>query len=178
MPAPIAAASPTRNVARTVGGKGRGKERRERRDRAVHEAGEAGLHVLQHEHAARGLILRRPRARLELCAQLAGKRLVLVLGGGELGQQIAHRRVLRGFRGAAVEPCRLELHLLGEFSGGVDRQRPVEPDRAARDEAFDVLAADQRQKIAEFLAMQIEQHVAMADLLIRHLVVYRRRIRV
>ncbi len=37
---------------------------------------------------------------------------------------------------------------------------------------FDVLAADQRQKVAEFLAVKIEQHVAMPDLFLRHLVVH------
>ena len=39
-------------------------------------------------------------------------------------------------------------------------------------EAFDVLAADQRQKVAELLAVKIEQHVAMPDLLLRHFVVH------
>ena len=37
---------------------------------------------------------------------------------------------------------------------------------------FDILAADQWQKVAEFLAMKVEQHVAMPDLFLRHLVVH------
>jgi len=40
------------------------------------------------------------------------------------------------------------------------------------------LAPDQRQEIAELLAMQIEQNVAMADLLLGHLVVHFRRARI
>ena len=38
------------------------------------------------------------------------------------------------------------------------------------DEALDVLAADQRQVFAEFLAIEIDQHAAVAYLLLRHLV--------
>ncbi len=97
---------------------------------------------------------------------------MLVLGSGELAQQVAHGIVMRGFRRAPVKARGLVFHLLGEFARGIDRQRAVEPDRPARDKAFDVLAADQRQKIAEFLAMKFEQHVAMPDLFLRHLVVH------
>ena len=38
------------------------------------------------------------------------------------------------------------------------------------DEALDVLAADQRQIVAEFLAVEVEQHGAMAHFFVRHLV--------
>ena len=38
------------------------------------------------------------------------------------------------------------------------------------DEAFDVLAADQRQVFAEFLAVHVDQHGAVPDLLVGHLV--------
>ena len=38
------------------------------------------------------------------------------------------------------------------------------------DEAFDVLAADQRQVVAEFLPVEVEQHAAVAHFLVRHLV--------
>ena len=87
-------------------------------------------------------------------------------------KKIAHRVVVRGLRGAAIEPRGLVLHFLGEFARGVDAERAVEPDRPARDKAFDVLAADQRQKVAEFPAVKLEQHVAMPDLLLRHFIVH------
>ena len=103
---------------------------------------------------------------------------MLVLGGGQLPQQIAHGIIVRGLRGAPVEARGLVLHGLGEFARGVERQRPVEPDRTPLDEALDVLAADQRQKVAEFLAMKIEQHVAMPDLLLGHFVVHFRGVRI
>src|SRR2546430_3339048 len=38
-------------------GKGGGEQRRQRRDRAVHQSGESRLHVLQHEHAPPCLVL-------------------------------------------------------------------------------------------------------------------------
>ncbi len=145
-----------------VGGEGRCEQRRQRGDRAIHEAGEARLHILQHEHALGGLVFGGARFRRDLLAEVVGELFVLVLGGGKVVEQIAHGVVMRRLRGAAIEPRRLVFHLLGKFARGIDRQRPVEPDRPALDEAFDVLAADQRQKIAEFLAMKIEQHVAMA----------------
>ena len=45
---------------------------------------------------------------------------------------------------------------------------------AARHEALDVLAPDQRQEVAEFFSIEVEQHVVMADLLLGHFVVHRR----
>ena len=81
-------------------------------------------------------------------------------------------------RGAAIEARGLVFHLLGELARGVDAERAVEPDRPPRDKALDVLAADQRQKVAEFLAVKIEQHVAMPDLLLRHFIVHVRGVRI
>ena len=74
-----------------VGRKCRRKQRRERRDGTVHQAGEAWLHVLQHENAARGLVLRGACALgQDLFLQVFRVALVLVLGFGELHQQLAN----------------------------------------------------------------------------------------
>ena len=177
MPAPIAAASPTRNVDQVlwVANAAANSGAKVETEPSIRPA-KSRLDVLQHEQALGGLVLGGARFRRNPVAELLRQLFVLVLGGGELGQKVAHGGVFRRFRGAAVEPRRLELHLLGEFARVIDRQRTVEPDRPALDKAFDVLAADQRQEIAEFLAVQIEQHVVMADLLLRHLVVHFRRV--
>jgi hypothetical protein len=107
---------------------------------------------------------------------LLGEVFVLVLCGGKFGQQRADRVIFRRLRGPPVEARGFELHLFGEFSGGIERQRTVEPDRPARHKALNVLAPDQRKKVAEFLAMQLQQAVAMADLFLGHLVVHFRRV--
>src|SRR5436190_1684667 len=52
----------------------------------------------------------------------------------------------------------------------VDTERTHQPERLVGDEALDVLPADQRQIVAEFRAIELEQHGAVPDLLVRHLV--------
>ncbi len=103
---------------------------------------------------------------------------MLVLGCGKACQQIAHGVIARRLRRASVEARSLVFHFLGEFANGVEPERTVEPDRTARDEAFHVLPPDQREKVAEFLPVEVEQHVVMADLLGSHFVVHRCRVRV
>jgi hypothetical protein len=100
------------------------------------------------------------------------KGFVFILGGGELAQQMLDGIIVRGLRGAPIEPRCLIFHLLREFAGRLDAQRPVQPNRPSCDKTLHVLATDQRQKIAEFLPMQVEQHVAMVHLFERHFVVH------
>jgi hypothetical protein len=69
-----------------VGSEGRCEQRGERRDRPVHEAGQPRLHILQHEHAPRGLVFGDARARRDLFAELVGEFFVRVLGRGEVVQ--------------------------------------------------------------------------------------------
>ena len=104
-----------------MGGKGGGKQRRQGRDRAVHQPGEARLHVLQQEHAAGGLVLLGARAGGEdLLFELVGQALVRDLGLGELDHELAHRGVARRLGGAPIEACRLEFHVLGVLAHLVD----------------------------------------------------------
>ena len=56
------------------------------------------------------------------------------------------------------------------FAHLVEAERVHQPQRLLLDEALDVLAADQRQVLAELRPVEIEQHGAMAHLLVRHLV--------
>ena len=103
MPAPTDEPDQKR-LPRVVGGEGGGKQRRQRRDRAVHQSSEARLHVLQQEHAPRGFVLLGASAgRQDLLAELVGQAFVLRLGLGEFDQEPAHRGVARRVPGAPVE---------------------------------------------------------------------------
>jgi hypothetical protein len=103
---------------------------------------------------------------------------VAVLGRRQTREQIAHRIVVRGLSGLAVEARGLEFHLFGKFAHRVEAERAVEPDWTPRHEALHVLAPDQRKKIAELLPVEIEQHVVMPDLFLRHPVVNGRGLRI
>ena len=106
-----------------VRGEGGGEQRRQRRDRAVHEAGEPRLDILQHEHAPRGLVLGGARAAARSFAEFVGELLVLVLGRGEAREQLAHGVVVRGLGGAPVKPRRFVFHLFGKFAHRVEPER-------------------------------------------------------
>ena len=157
-----------------VRGEGCREQRRKRRYRAIHEPGEARLHVLQHEHAPRGFIFLGARARRENClAELVRQALVACFSLRQLDQQLAHRGVACVFCRLAVEALRLELHVLGELAHLLEAERPHQPQRLLRlQEALDVLPADQRQVVSEFLAIEIEQHRAVMHFLFGHLVEY------
>ena len=127
---------------------------------------------MQEEHAPGGFLLGGARVGRDVVAEFLGDFFVLVLGGGKPGQEIARCRIARSLGRAPVKARRLDFHCLGELTRRVDRERPVEPDRLARNKSFDVLAANERQEVAEFRTIEIEQHVVMAALLLRHPVVH------
>ncbi len=155
-----------------VRGKGRGKQRRQRRHRAVHQAGQARLHVLQHEHAPRGLVFFLARAAGEdRLGELVRQALVAGFRLGEFDQQLPHRGVARAFRRLAVITLGLEFHVLGELAHVLQSKRPRQPQRLlGMQKAFDVLAADQRQVLAELLPVEVVEHGAVMHLLLGHLV--------
>ena len=103
---------------------------------------------------------------------------MLFLGGGEAREHLAHGVVVRGLGGAPVKPRRFVFHLCGELAHRVEPERPVEPDRVTCDEALYVLPAYQRQEFTELLAVEIEQHVVVLDLLPGHRVIHRGGVRV
>ncbi len=105
--------------------------------------------------------------RQVLVAQLVGAVFVLHLGLGQVAEQLADRDVLAARRGAAVELLGLGFHALGEVAHLVEVQRLDLPDRLVVDEAAHVLAADQRDVLAEFLPVEVEQAVAVLALLAR-----------
>ncbi len=66
MPAPIdAGKADQKGLPILMGGEGGREQRRQRRNRAVHQAGEAGLHILQDKHALARPVLRRAHVRAE-----------------------------------------------------------------------------------------------------------------
>ena len=74
-------------------GEGRGKQRRQRRHRAVHQPDQPRLNHLQHEQLPGGLGLFLLLAfRLMRRIELAGEHLVPPLGLGQIAQQLAEFR--------------------------------------------------------------------------------------
>ena len=98
--------------------------------------------------------------------------LVFVLDFGKLVEQLADRGVPRGFRRLAIKTAGLVFHRLGVFANLVEIERAHQPYRGLLDEAFDVLAADKRQVVAEFFPIEIEQHGSVAHFLVRHFLEY------
>ena len=86
MPAPIEAARPTRKASHGfLGGDGGGEDRGQRGDRAIHQAGQSGLHDLQDEEAAIGFLLGVARAGVEfVAAQFFGAIFVRAFFLGEI----------------------------------------------------------------------------------------------
>ena len=67
-----------------------------------------------------------------------------------------------------VEALGVALHLGGAIARRVDAERPELPDRLADDVALDVLAANERDMLAEFRDEQVDQPAAVLVLLGRH----------
>jgi hypothetical protein len=128
---------------------------------------------LQYEHAPRGFVLG-PACTFgeDGLAQPRRQALVPALFLGEIAEQLAGRRV-RGPLGRLGVIARVfVLHLLGVIAHLVEAERPHQPQWWVRDEAFDVLAADQRQVFAEPLAVEFDQPAPVPGFLLGHLVEY------
>ena len=158
-------------VVAVVRGEGRGEQRGERRDRAIHQAGQTRLDHLHHEQPlARGRFVIE-RAGLPLGAfQRLGQVNVLPLLLGQVAEQLADAGVGRLPDRRFVEPLRLEFHDLDLLADRRQAQRANQPDRPPLHEPLDVLPPDQRDVLAELLAVQFDQAMAMVVLLLAHLV--------
>ena len=179
MPAPRLAARPTRKVVPAVaGGEGGGEQRRQGRDRAVHQPGQARLDHLQHEQPLpRGRLVRRAGAAAPRATSAIA--LVLALLLGQVAEQLADARV----GGPPGRPPRRSVCVSSSISSrlladGGQPQRPHQPDRPAADEPLDVLPADQRDVLAELLAVQLDQPVPVPVFLDRHVAEHLRRCRI
>ena len=94
--------------------------------------------------------------------------LVLDLGLGEIAEQLADRRVARALDREAVETLGVALHLGGAIARRVDPERAELPDRLADDVALDVLAANERDVLAELRDEEIDEPAAVLVLFRRH----------
>ena len=105
-----------------MGRKGGGEQRRQRRNRSVHQSGQTRLHVLQHEHALARLVFFGAHVGTEdLVGQFRRDVLVALFELGEIAQQFADAHVLGLLGGFCIEPLGLELHRLGFLADGVER---------------------------------------------------------
>ena len=107
-----------------------------------------------------------PVAGLYAAGEVAG------FGGGEIAQQLPGIGIRGAFRGGEVEMFRIALHRLGLFADAFDPEIFHQPDRAARVVAGDMFAADQRDHVAEPLAVQVDQALAVLVFFGGHAVEY------
>src|SRR5579871_6319474 len=163
-------------IVAVVRGKGGGEQGRQCRHGPVHQARESGLHDLKHEQPSFRRSFRFARCWGQiLLLQRLGPRVMLPLGRGKVAEQRADGGVADTFDRAFVETARLELHDLRLLAHSIEPERTVEPHRLARDEAFHVLATNQRDVLAETLAKDLNQPRAMRRLFLLHLVEHCRR---
>src|ERR1039457_4576645 len=84
-------------------------------------------------------------------------------------EQLANAGVLGEYGGAFVEAARLNFHSAHLAADLFQTQRGVQPDGLALHKAANVLPADERNVLPEFLPIKIDQSAAMADLFLARL---------
>ena len=125
---------------------------------------------MQHEHAMAGLVLFFQHLfGQQGLFELVGVGLVALLDFRQIAQQLAHLHIGCALGGALIEAGGLELHVLRFLADGFQRQVGRQPDRPATQEALHILAADGGQHLAKAGLVDFEEHMAVAGLLLRHL---------
>ena len=171
MPAPTEAASPTRKASQGLRvAKAAAKQRRERGDRAIHQAGQAGLDDLQDEKAAAGFVLVWPDIGTATGLALSSSAVSAWQRSSSARSPSSWRMpasvVL--LRGRLVEAARLHLHRAGLVAHGFEAAAAGSSQTGLRfDEALHVLPANQRDVFAEALPVKFDQAVAVAGLFAR-----------
>ncbi len=102
--------------------------------------------------------------------ETGGERVVLVLGLREIAQQLADGRVGRAGQSLTVEARRGALHVMGALARRFEAERLHLPNRFLRNIAADVLAAHERDMIAEFRDEEVDEPAPVRVLLGGHLV--------
>ncbi|MPL60884.1 hypothetical protein SDC9_06447 [bioreactor metagenome] len=164
---------------RVLCGEGGGEDRRQRRDRAVHQPGQPGLHPGQDELAIGGAVLLGPGVPGQMLGlERLGLLLMALFGGSQIAQELAGVGIRAALRRAGVEIGRFALHRLGLAAHRLEREIGAEPDRLARIEPRNMFAPDQRDHLAEAGAVALDQAAAVLVLLGGHAVEDRGRGRV
>src|SRR6266581_6786042 len=87
---------------------------------------------------------------------------------GQVAQQLADGSVSDSLESAFVKTPRLHLHNLDLFSHGIDSEWTHQPNGAAVDESFHILAPDERYVFAKALAVGVNQAIAVSQFLGAH----------
>ena len=172
MPAPTEAARPTRNVSQVCGSRTRRRTAAPAStpSRPSARRGPAAR-IAARTCAARSRPLRARALGVQIfLPSLLGEVLVLVFGLGELDQQFAHRCVARAFRRPCGRSAPPPTPSRGVFAHLVELERPRQPERLALMKPLTSWRRISGRYSPNFCAIEIEQHAAMADLLLRHLV--------
>ena len=166
------AARPTRKASQLFCvAKAAANTRRQRRNRAIHQPSQAGLHDLQHEQPAAGLVLFALDVGGAACLFESSARFSCERSScGQVVEQLADAGVLRAGRGPFIKSAALHFHRRGLLADRVESQRPHQPDRAPLHEAVNVLPADQRNVVAELRLVQFDQTAAVCGFLLAHAV--------
>ena len=101
--------------------------------------------------------------------------LVACFRRGEGAEQAAGLDIGRAAGCRDIEVPRLALHVLRFGPDAVEAQILDQPDRLAAVEIRDMLAPDRQDDLAEALAVEVEQALAVAVLFLRHAVEHRGR---
>ena len=102
-------------------------------------------------------------------AQHAGDILMSLFGEGEIAEKLTRRGVRGAFCRLDIETIGLLLHRLGFLPHRIQRKVCPEPVRLALVKALHMLAPDQRDALAETLAMDLDQRFAMCILDLGHI---------
>ena len=93
--------------------------------------------------------------------EAGGELVVLVLGLGEIAEQLADGRVGRAGQSLTVEARRGALHVVSALARRFEAERLHLPNRLLRNIAADVLAAHERDMVAEFRHEEIDEPAAV-----------------
>ncbi|MNT30108.1 hypothetical protein D3C72_1658860 [compost metagenome] len=99
-------------------------------------------------------------------------------GDRQIAEQLARRRILSARCRFDIEAVRRLLHRLGFRAGLLDRHFGDQPVGLALGEVAHMLAADQRDAIAEALDMHVDQPLPMMALFLGHLLEHFCRVRI
>jgi len=154
-----------------VGCKRGRKYGRERGNRTIHQSREPRLNDLEYKRPPARLVFVEADFRLQfIFFESYGPFFVVPLFLDEIIEQLTGARVVGAFRRSFVEATAFHFHHACLFANVIKREGSREPDGLAREEAFDVLAAYERNVFAELLTEQIDQATAVAGLFFAHTV--------